>query len=94
MNVLHVVTLTPDGAHGGPVRVAFNQAREIRSQGHSVTITGACRGYREPPRDLDGTSVHLFKARQVIPFTGFAGIASLSVPVTTSQRRAHLSFQH
>ena len=95
MNVLHVVTLvTPDGAYGGPVRVAFNQAREIRSQGHSVTITGACRGYREPPQDLDGTSVHLFKARQVIPFTGFAGIASLSTILWIFKHRKDIDVMH
>lgn len=37
MNVRQVLTLvTPDGAYGGPARVAFNQAGEIRAQGHAV----------------------------------------------------------
>ncbi|MDT5009079.1 MAG: hypothetical protein QOH57_696 [Mycobacterium sp.] len=79
MNVLQVLTLvTPDGAYGGPARVAFNQATEIRAQGHSVTITGACRGYSEPPESLYGTPVRLFNAKQLVPLTGHAGIAAPS----------------
>lgn len=77
MHVLQVLTLvTPDGAYGGPARVAFNQASELRAQGHSVTITGGYRGYERPPTVLYGTRVRLFKGRQFVPFTGAAGIGA------------------
>ena len=79
MNVLQVLTLvTPDGAYGGPARVAFNQATEIRAQGHSVTIAAACQGYDVPPDVLYGTPVRLFRGRQAVPFTSHAGIAAPS----------------
>ena len=95
MNVLQVLTLvTPDGAYGGPARVAFNQASEIRAQGHSVTITGACRGYGQPPHDLYGTPVRLFRARQVVPFTGHAGIAAPSAIYWMFKNRRNIDVVH
>ncbi|OMC40305.1 hypothetical protein A5740_24475 [Mycobacterium sp. GA-1841] len=72
---MHVVTLiTPDGAYGGPVRVAFNQARQLRADGHHAVVAGAVRGYREIPTRLDGVPVRLSKARTVIPMLGFSGL--------------------
>jgi glycosyltransferase involved in cell wall biosynthesis len=95
MNILQVLTLvTPDGAYGGPARVAFNQASEIRAQGHSVMITGACRGYGTPPDALHGTPVRLFKGRQVVPFTGHAGIAAPSVIYWIFKNRRDIDVVH
>ncbi|OBA86508.1 hypothetical protein A5642_22480 [Mycolicibacterium mucogenicum] len=77
MNILQVVTLvSPDGAYGGPVRVAFNQARQLRARGHYVRIVGSYRGYDVPPDCIEGTPVYLSKARTVLPGVGFAGVAA------------------
>ena len=95
MNVLQVLTLvTPDGAYGGPARVAFNQAEEIRAQGHDVTITSSCRGYPEPPDTLYGTSVQLFKARQIVPLTGHAGIGAPSALYWIYKNRRNVDVVH
>ncbi|MGA5542177.1 glycosyltransferase [Mycobacterium sp. NPDC051198] len=73
--VLHVVTLiTPDGAYGGPVRVAFNQSRQLRAAGHRTLVAGAVRGYPEIPTVIDGVPVRLAKARSIIPMLGFSGL--------------------
>ncbi|SNT40791.1 glycosyltransferase [Rhodococcoides kyotonense] len=62
MRILHIVTLiSDDGAYGGPARVASNQADALRERGHDVTVIGG------------GES---FRAFQVIPFAGFAGLAA------------------
>ncbi len=77
MRILSVVTLvTPDGAYGGPVRVAVNQASALTELGHQVTLTAAVRGFAEPPRQLDSVPIRLFDARTVVPGTGFAGLAA------------------
>jgi glycosyltransferase involved in cell wall biosynthesis len=95
VNVLQVVTLvTPDGAYGGPLRVAFNQAREIREHGHCVTIVGACRGYSEPPETVDDTAVHLSKARRVIPFIGISGISSPAAIMWIFRHRRQIDVVH
>jgi glycosyltransferase involved in cell wall biosynthesis len=77
MRILSIVTLvTPDGAYGGPVRVAINQARALRELGHDVTVAAATRGFSAPPTELDGVPVRLFPARTLLPGTGFAGLTS------------------
>lgn len=77
MRILHLVTLiSPDGAYGGPVRVALNQAAELRRRGHTVVLAAAHRGYDTPPVDLEGTPVVSAPARRVVPRTGFAGLAA------------------
>lgn len=75
MRILHVVTLvSPDGAFGGPVRVAENLARELVSRGHDVTVLAASRGFGEEPvpTELGGARLLAFPARRVAPgrFTG------------------------
>ncbi|HYN34599.1 MAG TPA: glycosyltransferase [Ilumatobacteraceae bacterium] len=77
MHILQVVTLfCPDGAYGGPARVALNQGAELISRGHDVTVIGAALGYGELPTELNGVPVELFAAKKVVPRTGFAGIAA------------------
>ncbi|ROS22979.1 glycosyltransferase [Cellulomonas sp. PhB150] len=78
MRIVSVVTLfTPDGAYGGPTRVALNQARALRAAGHEVELAAAATGYDGPlPRVVDGIDVRLFPARRILPGTGFAGLAS------------------
>ncbi|MCU1648150.1 MAG: glycosyltransferase [Nocardia sp.] len=72
MRVLHVVTLlSPDGAYGGPVRVACNQAEELRRRGHQIVLTAAVSGADAEPAGLD---VRGFPATTAIPKVGFAGL--------------------
>jgi glycosyltransferase involved in cell wall biosynthesis len=77
MRILSVVSLiSPDGAYGGPMRVAVNQAAALTELGHHVTIAAGTRGYAQPPSQLEGVAAALFPARTVLPGTGFAGLAS------------------
>jgi glycosyltransferase involved in cell wall biosynthesis len=77
MRILQVVTLiSPDGAYGGPARVALNQSAELIEQGHEVTVASTTRGYPVPPTVLNGVPVKLFSARTLVPGTGFAGVGS------------------
>src|SRR5664279_4562699 len=81
VKIIHVVTLfTPDGAFGGPTRVAINQTRELRRRGHDVTLAGAALGFGPNlPSTVDGVPVRLFRARRVVPRSGFAGLTSLAL---------------
>jgi glycosyltransferase involved in cell wall biosynthesis len=80
MRIAHVVTvLTPDGAYGGPVRVAVNQARALILLGHEVTIFASAQGYTELPSNIDGVPVRLYPATQSIPGVGFAGLSSTAL---------------
>jgi glycosyltransferase involved in cell wall biosynthesis len=77
MRILQVVTLlSPDGAFGGPARVALNQCAELVSRGHDVTIVAATRGYVNMPTEVNGVHVKLFPATAVLRRTGFAGTAA------------------
>jgi glycosyltransferase involved in cell wall biosynthesis len=73
MKVLHVVTLvTPDGAFGGPTRVAVNLCSTLRDRGHDATIAAGVKGFDEPPSALGGVPAQLFPARRVLPGFGHA----------------------
>ena len=88
MRILQVVTLlSPDGAYGGPARVALNQSAELIRRGHDVTVAAATRGYRVPPTELNGVPVRLFAARTLLPGTGFAGMGAPASGQVVSQQR-------
>lgn len=78
MRVLHVTTLvSPDGAFGGPVRVAVNQMVALRARGHDAVLAAGERGHPDgPPEELDGEPVKLFPAHHLLPSTGFSGVFS------------------
>ena len=78
MKILHIATLvTPDGAYGGPVRVAVNQVRTLVEAGHDVTLAAGARGFGAAlPAEYDGVDVKLFPAHTLMPKTGFAGLWS------------------
>lgn len=77
MRVLQAVTLfSPDGAYGGPVRVALNQAAALRELGHPTIIAAGRRGYSDPPCTQEGTPLVLRPAVRVVPRSGFAGLAA------------------
>ncbi|WP_336650557.1 glycosyltransferase [Kocuria rosea] len=78
MRILQVVTfISPDGAYGGPVRVAVNQAKALTALGHDVVVAAAADGFEGSlPAEFDGFSVRLFPARKLVPKVGFAGLTS------------------
>lgn len=77
MRILQVVSLlSPDGAFGGPARVALNQSAELIERGHDVTVAAATRGYGLSTTELNGVPVRLFRARTLLPGTGFPGIGA------------------
>lgn len=78
MRILHVVTLvTPDGAFGGPVRVAANQVAALRARGHEAELVAGQSGYADvAPGELDGAPVRLFGTRRALPTARFSGVLS------------------
>lgn len=78
MRILQIVTyISPDGAYGGPVRVAINQAKALTELGHEVIIAAAAGGFTGPlPQKFDDFPVTLFRSFCVLPKTGFAGLTS------------------
>lgn len=77
MKILHVVTLaSPDGAFGGPLRVALNQAAELARRGHDVQIAAGWRGRERPPTVIDGIPARLFPTFRLIRPMGFSGMVS------------------
>jgi glycosyltransferase involved in cell wall biosynthesis len=75
MKILHIATLfTPDGAFGGPTRVAINQAHALRQRGHEVIVAGAVSGYSNRPNFVDDVPALLCPAIRLVPGVGFSGI--------------------
>ena len=96
MRILHVVTLvTPDGAFGGPVRVAENLAREQRRRGHDVHVVAATSGFApdDVPTDLGGTPLLLFPSRRVAP-GGFSGLTAPGLQSWIREHAATLDVAH
>ncbi len=96
MRILSIVTLiTPNGEYGGPVRVALNQARALRSRGHDVVVIAAARGFgSDLPELVDSVPVKLFAARTVLPGIGFAGLCSPSLQSWVSKNGASFDVAH
>lgn len=78
MKILQVVTLiSPDGAYGGPVRVAVNQTRALLDRGHDVTLVAGAAGFgTKLPDSFDGVPVRLFPVKRALPLGGFSALAS------------------
>lgn len=77
MKIIQIATLvTPEGAYGGPIRVAINQTRALLEDGHDVTLAAGALGFGTTlPNSFDGVPVKLFNAK-LIPKLGFAGTMS------------------
>lgn len=69
-----VTLVTPDGAYGGPTRVAVNLCSALRQQGHDAVIAAGVNGFDELPADVGGVPAHLFPARRVV--RGFGSAAT------------------
>ncbi|MGG8407648.1 glycosyltransferase [Streptomyces sp. 12297] len=77
MRVLHAVTLhSPTHAFGGPVRVALNLAKGLRSRGHQAALLALGDGFEGPwPTEVEGVPAQLYRARRLLPL-GFSGMTS------------------
>lgn len=78
MRILHIVTyISPDGAFGGPARVALNQAKALNNRGHEVVVAAAAGGFKGALPDIfDGVPVKLHRGYKILPRGGFAGLTS------------------
>lgn len=95
MRIAHVVTLlSPDGAYGGPVRVAVNQLTALAERGHDVTLFATYRGYDTAPTSIGDIPVVAFPARTRIPGTGFAGLGSSRLTKEIRRRAADFDVVH
>lgn len=95
MRVAHIVTLlSPDGAYGGPVRVAVNQLAALAELGHDVTLFSTYRGYDSAPTAIDGVPVVAFPVRTLIPGIGFAGLGSPALTREVRRRAADFDVVH
>lgn len=88
MKIVQVLPyVSPTGDFGGPVRVAANQAGELRRRGHEVHLLAGARGYERLPRAWEGTPATLGAVRQLVPGAGISGLAS---PGLLARARARL----
>lgn len=95
MRILQVATLvTPDGAYGGPVRVALNQLEELRRQGHDVELVAGTRGFSSVPTELQGVPAKLFPVKCRVPGTGFAGLSSPALNAYLRRRTPEVDVVH
>jgi glycosyltransferase involved in cell wall biosynthesis len=78
VRILQVATyISPDGAYGGPTRVAINQAKALTELGHEVILTASAGGFEgKLPTTYDDFPVKLFTGRQAVPRAGFAGLTA------------------
>lgn len=90
MNILQVLTyVSPTGDFGGPVRVAANQAAELRRRGHEVRLLAGAKGYDRLPEHWESTPVTVCTVHQVLPGAGASGLAS---PMLVARARRPLEW--
>lgn len=77
MRVAHIVTyVSPDGAFGGPARVALGQAEALAERGHEVTVYAAAPRALATTTRRDGYTLKTFPARRLAPVGGFAAMSA------------------
>ncbi|MFC9786508.1 glycosyltransferase [Rhodococcus sp. NPDC127528] len=86
--------ISPDGAYGGPARVALNQSVELIRRGYNTIITAGTRGYTVAPKTVDDVPVRLFTARTLVPGTGFAGLGAPGLGRWFRSHRAEFDVVH
>lgn len=96
MRIVHCATLiSPDGAYGGPVRVACAHVRELTRRGHDATLIAAHRGfYQKIPTIYDGAPVQLFRATNLFPRLGFATTTAIGMLKWVFANRHHIDIVH
>lgn len=75
MKIAQVVTyISPDGAFGGPTRVALGQAAALAARGHEVEVFAAAPDRDPRIYEQDGFKIRTFPAKHVSKRLGFAGM--------------------
>lgn len=93
MRILQVVTLvSANGAYGGPVAVAVGQTQALAELGHEVTLLAGWDG--RATLSVPNVNVRLFRARQAVPGTGFAGLCSPGVWRDVRRQAADMDVVH
>ncbi|MCC4249429.1 glycosyltransferase [Microbacterium testaceum] len=95
MKIAHVVTyVSPDGAFGGPVRVALGQAGALAERGHDVTVYAAAPPALAGTSSVDGYTLKTFPARRLAPGRGFAAMAAPQLTRALSAEAASFDVAH
>lgn len=80
MKIAQIATLvSPDGAYGGPLRVAVNQIAGLIAQGHDARIFASYRGFDIAPSEVMGVPLASKRCHSLAPGLGFAGLYSPSL---------------
>ena len=68
MKIIHVVALaSPDGAYGGPLRVAMNRVRALCASGHDAILVAGEVGYgSDVPEAIGDAPARLFPAAHLL----------------------------
>lgn len=97
MKIIQLATLvSPDGAYGGPVRVAINQTRALLDAGHDVVFAAGAQGFgRRLPKTYDGVPVRLFDSWNLTR-SGFSGLVApdLQTWLKTAVKSADVAHLH
>lgn len=91
MRILSVAAyVSADGAYGGPVSVALDQAAALASAGHEVEVAA---GWDGGPRPDTPFALRLFRAYK--PLRGsFAGLAAPGLPLWVAQHASRFDVVH
>jgi glycosyltransferase involved in cell wall biosynthesis len=93
VRILHVLTfVSANGAYGGPVAVAVGQTQALAELGHDVTLLAGWDGHAT--LNVPNVDVQLFRARQALPGSGFAGLCSPGVWNDVRRRAATADVVH
>lgn len=89
-----VTYVSPDGAFGGPVRVALAQAEALAELGHEVTVYGAAPESTIGIRNEAGFMLKTYRARRLAPIGGFAALFSPSLQRALSKELPEMDVVH
>ncbi|MDN3311632.1 glycosyltransferase [Microbacterium oryzae] len=87
--------MSPDGAYGGPLRVAVNQSKELIGRGHEVRLVAGASGFdRALPSEVEGVPARLFRAGPVLPGGGFGSFYAPSMQSWLRKNAAGFDVAH
>ncbi|MDL5352323.1 glycosyltransferase [Microbacterium sp. zg-YB36] len=95
MRIAQIVTyLSPDGAFGGPTRVAEAQCAALAAAGHDVTLWAAAPLPGATHDAVDGYERRLFPARRCFDSLGFAGMRAVGLTTALKADAAAIDAAH
>lgn len=95
MKVAQVVTyVSPDGAFGGPTRVAQAQCAALAELGHDVQLFAAAPVDAPEDTNVDGYRLRLFPAKRLAARLGFAGMRAAGLTAALRHEAPSLDVAH